>query len=152
MRRFFHLLARISPGAYSARVWLHRKRGVKIDGRVFIGADVFIDEEHPDYVTIHDNSVLSIRVIVIAHFQSTPQPVEIGPDAFIGPGAIIMPGVRIGRGCVVAAGSVVSKSVPDFTFVGGMSEAKPLARVTSPIGISGKMEDFLRGLRPIRRP
>ncbi len=75
----------------------------------------------------------------------------IGPDAFVGPNSVIMPNVRIGKGAVVAAGSVVNRDVPDYTLVGGAPDAKPLARVTVPLGIDGSRELFQRGLRPLRR-
>ncbi len=39
--------------------------------------------------------------------------------AYIGAGSQIMPGVTIGTHSLVAAGSIVTKSVPDYTVVGG---------------------------------
>ena len=149
-RRFLHVIARLSPGAESFRVWLHRARGVKIYGKVFIGANVYIDDEYPERVTLHENTVLGVSVIIIAHMRGVGR-VEIGPDAFVGPGSVIMPDVTIGEGAVVAAGSVVNRNVPPYTMVGGSPDAKPMARVTATLGRRKSMEAFRRGLRPLRR-
>jgi serine acetyltransferase len=148
-KRTLHVVARLSPGAESLRVFLHRSRGVKIDGRVFIGANVYIDDEYPENVTIHADSVIGISSIIISHFRGIGK-VEIGPDAFVGPNSVVLPNVKIGEGAVVAAGSVVTRDVPPYTFVGGSPDAKPIARVTKTLGRGKSMEQFQRGLRPLR--
>jgi serine acetyltransferase len=147
-RRILHRIARASPGATTLRVWLHRARGVKIEGRVFISANVYIDDEYPQNLTLLDNTALGISCIVITHFRGEGR-VVIGPDAFVGPNCVIMPNVRIGKGAVVAAGSVVNRDVPDHTLVGGSPDAKPMARVTVPLGIDERRDRFQRGLRPL---
>jgi len=149
-QRTLHVLARLGPGATSLRVWLHRVRGVRIHGEVFIGANVYIDDAFPQNVTIHENTVIGLSTTLISHSRGRGT-VEIGTDAFVGPHCVIMPNVKIGRGAVVAAGSVVNHDVPPFTFVGGVPDAKPLARVTRTLGIHGRREDFQRGLRPLHR-
>lgn len=148
-QRWLHVIARQSPGSESLRIWLHRARGVRINGKVFIGANVYIDDEYPENVTLHEDTVLGISVIIIAHMRGVGR-VEIGPDAFIGPNSVIMPDVTIGRGAVVAAGSVVNRDVPPFTMVGGSPDAKPMARVTATLGRRKSIEAFRRGLRPLR--
>jgi hypothetical protein len=40
------------PGGYRLRPFLHRMRGVKIGKNVWISQYVYIDELHPDAVTI----------------------------------------------------------------------------------------------------
>ncbi|AGT08557.1 LbetaH domain-containing protein [Paracoccus aminophilus] len=45
----------------------------------------------------------------------------LGPDCWIGHGAIIKPDVTLGAGVIVASGAVVTKDVPDFAIVGGVS-------------------------------
>lgn len=144
-----HVTARLAPGAESLRVALHKARGVRIDGTVFIGANVYIDDAYPENVTIHDNSVIGISSIIIAHFRGIGT-VEIGPDAFVGPNSVVLPNVKIGEGAVVSAGSVVTRDVPPYTFVGGNPDAKPIARVTKTLGRGKSMEAFQRGLRPLR--
>lgn len=148
-QRTLHVIARLSPGAESLRVWLHKARGVKIHGKVFLGANVYIDDEYPENVTIHEDAVIGISAIIISHFRGLGT-VEIGRDAFVGPNSVVLPNVRIGEGAVVAAGSVVTRDVPPYTFVGGVPDAKPLARVTKTLGRGKSMEEFQRGLRPLR--
>lgn len=46
-------------------------------------------------------------------------PVSIGDCVWIGDGAVILPGVTIGKGSVVGANAVVTKSVPEYSIVGG---------------------------------
>ncbi|MBN1163195.1 MAG: acyltransferase [Candidatus Krumholzibacteriota bacterium] len=149
-QRTLHVIARSAPGAETLRVWLHRARGVRIKGKVFIGANVYIDDEYPECVTLNDNTVIGISCIIITHFRGKGT-VEIGPDAFVGPGSIILPNVHIGEGAVVTAGSVVTRDVPAYTLVGGNPEAKPMARVTKTLGRRKSYDDFQRGLRPLRK-
>lgn len=47
--------------------------------------------------------------------------VEVGSDVWIGANATILDGVRIGHGAIVAAGAVVTKDVPPYAIVGGVS-------------------------------
>lgn len=47
--------------------------------------------------------------------------VIIGNDVWIGMRVVIMPGVRIGIGVVIGAGAAVTKDVPDYAVVGGVS-------------------------------
>lgn len=47
------------------------------------------------------------------------EPIVVSNDVWIGHGAIILAGVVLGRGCIVAAGSVVTKSVDEYSIVGG---------------------------------
>jgi serine acetyltransferase len=110
---------------------------------------VYIDDEYPECVVIHENAVIGVSVVIIAHMRGIGH-VEIGPDSFIGPNSVIMPDVTIGEGAVVAAGSVVTRDVPPYTMVGGSPDAKPMARVTATLGRRKSMEAFRRGLRPLR--
>ena len=148
--RLFQHLARILAGARSLRVALHRARGVRIGRNVWIGYDVILETSRPHLVTIEDNSALSMRVTIIAHFRET-QGVKIEEDVFVGPGAIILPNVVIGKGSVVAAGSVVTKSVPPGTMVQG-NPAVPVAKCNVPLGPQTTIAEFSKGLMPLSRP
>ncbi len=46
--------------------------------------------------------------------------IRIGRGTWLGSHVTVTEGVSIGRGCLVAANSVVTRSVPDFTVVGGV--------------------------------
>ena len=145
--RVLQLLARISPGARTLRVMLHRARGVKIGEGVWIGYDVLLDTARPDLITIEDGVSISIRAMIIAHFKEF-RGVRIEREAFIGPGAIILPNVVVGRGAVVKAGSVVSQSIPPMTVVQG-NPAVPVAQCGVPLRQDISMKAFSRALRPL---
>lgn len=48
LHRMLHILARFLPGAISLGPFLHKLRGVKIEGAVFIGNDVYLENEYPE--------------------------------------------------------------------------------------------------------
>ncbi len=150
--RFLHLCARFCPGCTTLRPFLHRLRGVRIDGSVFIGDEVYIENEYPECIEIRDGAQITLRSTIIAHFRGTGR-VIIGKDVWVGPHSFIAasaPGqvVTIGEGSVLAAGSVVTKDVDPYTFVGGVP-ARPIATVRVPMKLTTSYEDFERGLVPI---
>jgi serine acetyltransferase len=152
--RVLHLLARLGPGATTLRPWLHRARGVKIGSQVFIGDDVYIDNESPESVEIHDHVQISIRAIIIAHTRG-PGKVIIEKNAFIGPNSVLLCGagrvLKIGEGAVIGAGSVITKSVPPQLYF-GPPPSKPLARVQNPLTLAESMDEFRAGLVPLNAP
>ena len=151
--RFIYFL----PGGFSLRPALHRWRGVHIGQNVWISQHVYIDEIHPKAVSIGDNCTIGLRSSIIAHIYWGPirgkesaNAVTIEADVFIGPHCVILPGVRIGRGAVIKAGTVVSRDVPPDVLYGG-DNPRPLARVTIPMTPPHSYEEFVRGLRPLKR-
>lgn len=156
-QRFLHKLAFIAPGGSSIRPYLHRLRGVHIGRNVWISQYVYIDELHPEAITIGDNCSIGLRSSIFAHFywggkRSAKEAgtVIIEEDVFIGPHCVVLPNVHIGRGSVIKAGTAVSANVPAHIFWGTAS-AEPLARVTIPLTSEHSFEDFRAGLRPIRK-
>jgi acetyltransferase-like isoleucine patch superfamily enzyme len=151
--RLLHLLARYLPGATSLRPALHRLRGVQIGEGVFIGDEVYLENEYPDAIEIQSGVQISVRAMVIAHTRG-PGRVVIEKDAFIGPSAIIVASgarkLRIGEGAVIGAAVVITRDVPAHVFVAS-PEAKPVATVRVPLTRAEKMDDFVRGLTPLRR-
>ena len=142
------MAARALPGMYGLRPWLHKKRGVRMKGDVAISANVYIDDAHPEYLEIGDNVALGVGAIIITHMRDEPGLTIIGDHVFIGAGAVILPNVNIGEGCVVTANSVITKDVPPYTLVGG-NPARPLKRITHPLGITGNPKKFREGLEPL---
>ncbi len=156
-QRFLHKLAFIAPGGSTIRPWLHRLRGVDIGQNVWISQYVYIDELHPEAVTIRDNCSIGLRTSIFAHSywgskRSTAEAgrVIIENDVFIGPHSVVLPNVRIGRGSVIKAGTAVTSNVPEHTFW-GLPAAGPLARVSVPLTSQHTFEEFRSGLRPIHK-
>jgi len=151
--RVLHVLARFSPGCTTLRPFLHRLRGVKIGKDVFIGEDVYLENEHPSAVEIQDGVHISLRAIVLAHTRGAGKLV-IEKDAFIGPNAVIATSgkrtLRIGEGAVIGAGVVIGKDVPPKTFVPSPA-ALPVASALVPLTRAETMEAFLLGLVPLDR-
>lgn len=149
--RIFHLMAQFAPGATTFRPFLHKLRGVKIHGTIFIGDQVYLENEYPEMVEIHDGVQIVLRTIIMCHFRGTGR-VVIEPNVWIGPNCVITAPtgrtLTIGEGSVVAASSVVTRDIPKFMFVGG-SPAKPIAHVTTPMTLHTPYEDFKKGLVPL---
>ncbi len=149
--RILHMLARTLPGATSLRPFLHRLRGVKIDGRVFIGDDVYLENEYPDHVEIHDGAQIALRTTIVAHIRG-PGRIVIGRNVVIGFGSCVAgaPGrtLTIGDNAVIAAGSVVTTDIPPDTFLSG-ERLKARGYITVPLTLDTSYEDFSKGLRPL---
>jgi acetyltransferase-like isoleucine patch superfamily enzyme len=155
--RFLHKIAYFAPGGDNFRPWLHRMRGTKIGKNVWISQFVYIDELHPEAVTIDDNCTIGLRTSIFTHFYWGPRradyndgKVVIERDVFIGPHCVILPNVRIGEGAVIKAGTIVTRDVPPRTFWGSPS-AEPLGQVSVPLTSEHSYEKFISGLKPIRR-
>lgn len=151
--RALHLMARFCPGSTTFRPLLHRWRGVKIGRHVFIGEDVYLDNEYPELIEIQDHAQISIRVIIIAHTHG-PGRVVVGKEAFVGPYSVLFCGaggvLKIGEGAVVGAGSIISKSIPPRLYVAPPA-TRPMARVRVPLPAAKTMKEFWSGLHPLQR-
>ena len=156
-QRLLHKIAMVVPGGSSIRPKLHRMRGVKLGEDVWISQFVYIDELHPDAITIGKNSSIGLRVSIFSHFYWGPKrpieaagPVVIEEDVFIGPHCVILPNVRIGKGAVIKAGTVVSRNVPAGVLL-GYPQPEVLGRATVPLTHQYSYEEFVSGLRPIHK-
>jgi len=145
-------IAFAAPGGLSVRPWIQRLRGANIGTNVWIGQFVYIDEIHPEDVTIGDNCVIGLRTSIISHIYSGPRrpkgngKVVIEKDVFIGPHCVILPNVRIGEGAVIRACTVVSRNVPPHVFWGPPS-AEALGVANVPLTAEHSYEDFMEGLK-----
>ena len=59
--------------------------------------------------------------------------------------------MTIGEGAVIGAGVVVTSDVAPGMFVPSQP-ARAMARATVPLATAERMEDFVRGLVPLKRP
>lgn len=148
--RLFHSLARSLPGSQSLRPVLHRMRGVTVGKNVFIGDDVYLENEYPERICIGDNVQIALRSVLVAHLRG-PGKIVIEKNSYIGPGVFILCGpsqtLTIGEGAVVGAGSVITSSVSAHTFVRA-GKPKVVAKVGKPFLIQTSYEEFLANLRP----
>jgi maltose O-acetyltransferase len=104
-----------------------RQAGVRLDGKVLIERDVWVDLEWGWLISIGDRVTLSPGVMVFAHDAATRRglghtrvaPVTIGARSYIGAGSIVLPGVTIGEDAIVGAGSVVARDVPAGSLAAG---------------------------------
>lgn len=150
--RILHLMARFLPGSTSLRPFLHRLRGVKIDGSVFIGDDVYLENEFPECVEIHDGASIGLRSTVVAHTRGAGK-IIIEKQAAVTAGCLIVcpqgKTLTIGEGSVVSAGSTVTNDIPPYTLCGA-PRIRAFAKITVPFVLDMDHEDFTRGLRPLR--
>lgn len=147
-----HRVARNVPGGASLRLLLHKWRGVKIQGTVWIGDDVYLENEHPECVEIHSGAVLSLKCVVLAHTKG-PGKVILERDCFIGPMALVactaQQEVRIGEGAVISAGAIITSSVPPHHI---MAADRPVAVGLSYVPyFNSSYEEFMGGLTPLPR-
>lgn len=156
IRRFLHKLAFITPGGYGMRPWLHRLRGVSVGKNVWIAQYVYIDELHPEDVTIGEGATIGLRTSIFAHFYWGPRrstnsaKVVIEKNVFIGPHCVILPNVKIGEGAVIKAGSVVSRNVPAHAFW-GPPPSEVLGVATVPLTSEHTYAEFVQGVRVRRK-
>ncbi len=152
VNRSLHLFAMFLPGSKTIRPFLHRIRGVTIHGSVFIGDQVYIENEYPECVEIGEETQIGIRSMIIAHFRG-PGKIIIGKKVWIGPNCVISTSMgrtlTIGDRAVIGASSVVTSDVPAGIFVCS-ERAKPVAKVTVPWTEDTSYEDMIRGLVPLR--
>jgi acetyltransferase-like isoleucine patch superfamily enzyme len=155
--RFLNYFAFRLPGGYLVRPTLQRWRGVRIGKKVWLSPMIYIDENHPEAISIGDNTAIGLRTTIYAHFYSGPcrssdhaKPVTIGEEVFIGPHCVILPGVSIGKGAVIQAGTVITRDVPPYT-LWGPPKAGPLAHVTVTCPQYHTTEEFVIGLKPFKK-
>jgi len=152
LNRVLAMAARFAPGATTLRPFLHRLRGVRISGRVFIGDDVYIENEYPESITIEDGVQLCLRSVLVAHTRGTGT-IILRKNSFIGANCVIATAegrsLTVGEGAVVTAGSAISSDVPAGTLF-GVEKARALALVTVPLTMESTYREFIGGLRPLK--
>jgi len=112
--------AKIAPNIVLSplRIFLYKLCGYKIGKNVFIGMRCYLDDVHPEMLTIEDNCVISYGVYFSTHgakqrFGATPITIKNG--AYIGMRSTIVSGkngITIGEKAVVGASTLVNKDIP----------------------------------------
>ncbi len=127
-------------------------RNLKVGDNVHVGTGCLIDLS--DEVIIHENTVLSPRVVVLTHsdpgeyhhselskiFPRHTAPVVIGGSSWIGANSVILCGTEIGSLTVVGANSLVNEVIPPKAIVGG-SPARKLRDLDSDLETSAGESD-----------
>ncbi|MFY9644282.1 MAG: hypothetical protein WAK29_03840 [Terriglobales bacterium] len=153
LNRVLGMVARFAPGATSLRPFLHKVRGVHITGRVFIGDDVYLENEYPECIEIGEGVQICLRSVLIAHTRGSGR-IVLEKNVFVGANCVLIasPGVTltVGEGAVITTSTVVASDIPAHTLV-GTERAKPVARVTVPLTMETPYDRFLAGLRPLKR-
>src|SRR5579884_3512842 len=133
-KRWLHVIARYAPLPPATRAKLHRRRGVRVGERVFIGTEVFIDDAVPHSVTLEDDVTVIAQSTILGHTYY-PQHFHrlLGPEsereslrtvikrgAYLGLRSTVLAGVTVGEYAIVGAGSLVTQDVPPYTMVVGV--------------------------------
>ena len=149
--RVLHLLCRFGPGGTTLRPLFHRMRGVKVGKNVWIGDDVYLDNEFPECIELEDGAMIELRATILAHTHGAGK-VLIEKNVFIGAGAVVVTSgnrtLVIGEGSVIMASSLVTGSVAPYTLYGS-DASRPLARIAKPFIGNTSYEDFMTTLRPL---
>ena len=136
-RRWFYMAYQknwmLDPAEYRRyKCW--RRCGAHINGKVFVGYDVYFDASHAEMITIDNGAIITSRCLILCHkrdmkkyaygsdindFPYVVAPVHICSGAHIGMGSIIMPGVTVGEGAIIGAGAVVTRDVPPYSLAVG---------------------------------
>lgn len=133
-KRWLHVIARYAPLPPASRAALHRRRGVSVGYRVFIGTEVFIDDASPSSVTLEDDVTVIAQTTILGHTyyprhfhrllgdEATRESLRttIKRGAYLGLRSTILAGVTVGEYAIVAAGAVVVEDVPPYTTVAGV--------------------------------
>jgi acetyltransferase-like isoleucine patch superfamily enzyme len=85
-------------------------------GPIFVGSNVITAQNV--VMSGLNHNYTNINIPILSQEIST-KPIYISDGCWIGANAVITAGVTVGKNSVVAAGSVVTKSVPDYSVVGG---------------------------------
>jgi acetyltransferase-like isoleucine patch superfamily enzyme len=133
-KRWLHVWARYAPLPPATRASLHRRRGVNVGQRVFIGTEVFIDDAVPSSVTLEDDVTVIAQTTILGHTyyprhfhrllgdEGTRADLRttIRRGAYLGLRCTILAGVTVGEYAIVGAGSIVTADVPPYTMVAGV--------------------------------
>jgi acetyltransferase-like isoleucine patch superfamily enzyme len=120
---------------------------------VFIGDEVYIDNEYPEMIEIQDRAAVSMRAVIIAHSMG-PGKVVIEREAFIGPQVVVLCSggktLRIGEGAVISAGCMITRSIPPRVVI-APAPTQLVGHASISMPASRTVEEFWSGLKPAKR-
>ncbi len=98
----------------------------KVPSDIIIGNDVMMG---PNFRCFTSNHKFERTDIPMNKQGTTPhEQLQIGSDVWIGYDVLLLPGGYIADGCVVAARSIVTKRLPEYSVVGGVSKVLSIRR------------------------
>lgn len=109
---------------------MYHSAGIVIGNNTIIGHCCFLDGREGLLIGNNVNIAGETAIYTLEHDPNSPTfsavggCVRIEDYAFTGSRALILPDITIGKGAVVAAGAVVTKSVDEYTIVGGVPAKK----------------------------
>jgi acetyltransferase-like isoleucine patch superfamily enzyme len=125
-----------------------RARGARVGQGVYLGTDVYVEEDFAPLLTIEDGVVLAHGVCILLHDSAlnnvAGEPVKfgrvtLGRCCYVGANTTVACGVTIGAGAIVGASSLVTRDVPPESVAYGQ-----------PAVVRGRVADLIakhRGLR-----
>lgn len=127
---FFCILGNILPPPINKYFYLFGGVNFKNIRSVWIGFGTYIDHVNPNLIFIESEVCISLKCIILTHYDSTisiknpkiksySKPVKIGMKTYIGANTLIMPGVKLGKNCFVNSFSLLTKSFDDNSFIMG---------------------------------
>jgi acetyltransferase-like isoleucine patch superfamily enzyme len=121
---------------------------------VWIGDDVYLENEYPEQIEIHNGAGIGMRSLLVAHTRGVGR-IIIQDDAYIGPGSVVVcpegRTIRIGKGAMIGPGCIITSSVPEWAYVSA-PKSKTIARITIPFVKAASVDEFFCGLRPWKGP
>lgn len=103
---------------------LYRFIGIKVGKNVIIAMGVLMDPNHPELITIGDESILGVGTWLMTHELTMKRirmgRIDIGKQVLIGARSTIRSGVIIGDRAAVGLQSLVLKDVHPKELVGGV--------------------------------
>lgn len=110
--------------SFSAKNFLYRLIGIKVEKNVSVGLMAMMDIIFPEEICIGENSIIGYNSVLLGHEFLVNEwhrgKIQIGKNVMIGANTTVLPGVTIGDNSIVSACSLVNKNIPSGVLAGGV--------------------------------